>query len=749
MPNEEQSQTNIAADQQVNSLNVRALAGFVVSLVCVVIVVLAAWQIPLWLDTRASEQASDRIANYMAQEGERLGIVSLEYAYWNDAVDRVVYERNSEWADVEIGSYLNKVMGIAKLRAINRSGETVYEFSDSAMESFDLWNEVQAETEALRSDVLGGTPSDPDFSTSYVMTSEGLFLLAAAPFTAYQPTDLDTSTFHGVLYLARGIDGPVLAQWSDVLGVRNLALHPAAGTASDGASAASLMVRGGEGEPVARLSFEPQSQGRALLGVIGPWGLSLGVVFLVASGVMLSSLRQLVRSARSNIAELDQQKARLFHQAMFDEVSNLHNRNYLISRLQEEIARIRRTNSSAVFIFLDLDGFKRVNDTMGHSAGDELLRQVGERLLASVRDEDVVCRFGGDEFCILVTGLQERDTSDVRELAESLARKVIEELERPFTVDDKPVKIGASSGLVVIPDDTADVEDILRFGDLAMYEAKREIGNAFIHYRQDFLHDINFRNAVRHKLDSAVPNKEFSLHYQPIYSVGTGKVVGYEALARWNSTELGSIPPSQFIAIAEETDTIVRLGKWVIEEALRDLKVLQSITRDGCFVAINVAERQLADAEFCEFLEARMMHYEVYPGDVHIELTESYRFGREKEEIQRLLRVNEKGVQVSLDNFGTGYASLSYLQDYPLSTVKIDRNFVANLLDDSKMEGIVGAVVHMAKTLGIRVIASGVETAEQEQALRNLGVHWVQGFHYAHPAPLDTYVDRNRDSNPE
>lgn len=740
MPEAVNSKESITEDQQVNRLNIRVLAAFCVSVICVVAVALAAWQLPLVIDARDAERAERQVAEHIANATDRLGAAALDHSYWNEAVEQLIYEQDASWADNQMSTYLASVHHVARVLTLDSKGDAVYEYAADEAPGSDLWSEVESEVRSLRGEILSGSPSSPEYATANVMVDGRLYLLAASPFVSYQPTSLDTDIFHGTLVVARVIDSSVLTAWASRMGLEQMRLEAPDAATGDGGPMVPL--RNAAGDAVADLHLEPARFGQSALATIAPWGASLAVIFLVASTVMLSSLRHLVRSARSNIAELDEQKARLFQQAMFDDVSKLHNRNYLISRLEEEIAHVRRANSSAVFIFLDLDGFKRINDTMGHSAGDSLLRQVGERLVASVRDEDVVCRFGGDEFCILVTGLQERDAAAVRKLAEGLSTKVIAELERPFMVDDKPVKVGGSSGIVVIPDDTTDVEDILRFGDLAMYEAKRESGNAYIHYRQDFLHDINFRNAIRHKLDLAVPKSELGLHYQPIYDMASRKVVGYEALARWHSPELGSIPPSQFIAIAEETDTIVQLGRWVIEEALRDARALQKSTRDSCFIAINVAEKQLADPDFCDFLEERMGYYNVYPGDVHIELTESYRFGREQEEIQRLLRISEKGVQVSLDNFGTGYASLSYLQDYPLSTVKIDRNFVANVLTDSKMQGIIGAVVHMAQSLGIRVIASGIETTEQEKALLDLGCYWGQGFHYAYPAELETFVKK-------
>lgn len=337
----------------------------------------------------------------------------------------------------------------------------------------------------LGNKVLASNPSSPEHAHTYALIDGTLFLITGSPFVAYQPTSLDTTRLHGVLFMARGIDEATLARWSERYSLPELTVAP--GGAGAEAGEASVSVTDVEGNAIARLEWLPAHPGRELLTRATPWGVSVAIMFLGATSLLVTNLGKLVRLARSNITELDHQKQKLFKQAMFDEVSSLHNRNYLISRLEEELSRIRRTATSSIFIFLDLDGFKMVNDTMGHSAGDDLLRQAGERLVESVRTEDVVCRFGGDEFCLLITGLEPEKTGNIREVAEKISHRVISKLERPFTVDDKPVNIGASAGIVIIPDDTANIEDILRFGDLAMYKAKLVSGNKFIYYERDFL----------------------------------------------------------------------------------------------------------------------------------------------------------------------------------------------------------------------------------------------------------------------
>jgi diguanylate cyclase (GGDEF)-like protein len=728
-------------DAQVRALNRRARLALTAIIACIVLLATAVWIIPFVLDRRDLDHAREHVQQALQAQGERIGQASLEHSYWNQAVEKVIHEQDTAWADSELGGYLHNAYGIAGIVAEDADGNRRYVYSPDDAAASSLWTQASPPLERLGADVLASDTSSPRHAHTYRMVEGTLFVIAASPFIAYQPTRLDTTEPHGVLFLARAIDRATLTEWSERYNLPRLGVtghEPGAATERE----ATVSVMDMAGNPVARLEWEPERAGWGLLAQAMPWGVSLGIVFVVAASALSMNLRRMVSLARSNITELDQQKQKLFRQAMFDDVSNLHNRTYLISRLEEELSRIRRNGTSSIFIFLDLDGFKIVNDTMGHSAGDELLRQVGGRLLNGVRAEDIVCRFGGDEFCLLITGIDNGEEKYLREIAEKIARQVIAELEHPFTVDDKPVSIGASAGIVVIPDDTANIEDILRFGDLAMYRAKLETGNSFIHYQRDFLHDINYRNAIRHKLDSAVPKKEFGLHYQAIHEIGSGRIVGFEALARWDSEELGLIRPSQFIAIAEESDTIIRLGRWIIDEALRDACSLREVAGGACFVAINVSAKQLADPGFRAYLEERMDIHGVDPGDVHLELTESDHFGHGTNHVEMLRAIRGLGVHLSLDDFGTGYASLTWLQQYPLSTVKIDHDFVVNVMSDSRLEGIIRAVVQMADSLGIRIIAEGVETSAQEQALIGLGCHWAQGFHYSKPKPLTSLTAR-------
>lgn len=726
-------------DAQVRALKTRALLAFSITTLCLAVIATAVWIIPVTLDARNLENARDNLRHSLRAEGDRIGQASLEYSYWNDAVEKLIYEQDSAWGDAEVGSYLHETYGITTISAQDRNGNRQYAYT--AKDSFvpPIWDRSQATLEQVRKEVIASDPSSPQHTHTYTMIDGELVLVAASPFVAYEPTRLDTSRLHGILFLLRKVDESTLSEWSERFELTGLSVAPITpGGSQTDDHGASLVVTDMAGNPVSRLEWQPVHAGRNMLARAAPWGVSLAIVWLVAATVMVMNLRKLVRLARSNLSELDLQKQKLFRQAMFDEVSNLHNRNYLISRLEEELPRIRRTGTSSIFIFLDLDGFKMVNDTMGHSVGDDLLRQVGARLVNGVRSEDVVCRFGGDEFCILITGLNPESVGNIREVAAKISHQVISELERPFDVDNKPVNIGTSAGIVVIPDDTTDIEDILRFGDLAMYRAKLVSGNHFIHYQQDFLHDINYRNAIRHKLETAMPKNEFGIDYQPIHEIGQRRIVGFEALARWDSEDLGLIRPSQFIAIAEESDTIIRLGRWIIDEALRNARSLKELAGEACFIAINVSAKQLADPDFCEYLEERMDFYGVAPDDVHLELTESYQFRQEMGGLETLREIRAKGVHLTLDDFGTGYASLSYLQQYPLSTVKIDHGFVANAISDVKMEGIIRAVVQMANSLGIRVIAEGVETEEHEQALIAFGCHWAQGFYYSEPGSLES-----------
>jgi len=724
-------------DAHVRTLNLRALLALSIIAVCVLIGIAALWFIPITLDSRHQSQTKNQFGHLLEAERQAIGKLSLEYSYWNEAVEKIIYERDTTWADSALGSYLHDSYGITNIQAESPDGEARYVYAPGESREGDFWKQASSDLKDMKQAALASDPSSPEVAHTFTVVDGTLYLLGITPFVAYQPTDLDPSQIHGVLLMARAVDESTLAAWSQRYGLTGLTLDTGEGEGTDNPEGnTAIAVRDAAGTPVARLTWQPTRLGRDMLLQATPWGVSVGILFLFATTVLIMNLGKLVRFARSNITELDQQKQKLYRQAMFDDVSNLHNRNYLISRLEEELSRIRRTGNSSIFIFLDLDGFKMINDTMGHSAGDDLLRQVGSRLVAAVRSEDVVCRFGGDEFCLLITGIEDGNANNAREVAEKISRQVISELEQPFTVDDKPVNIGASAGVVVIPDDTANIEDILRFGDLAMYKAKLVSGNMFIYYDRDFLHDINYRNAIRHKLEFAVPKKEFGLHYQPIHDMQTHRIVGFEALARWESDELGQIRPSQFIAIAEESDTIVRLGRWVIDEALRDARALEQVAGGRCFISINISGKQLMDPQFCEYLDERMSLYGVCADDIYLELTAGHEVCREPQGLDMLHEIRSRGIHLSLDDFGTGYASLNYLQQYPLSSVKVDQHFIANMMDDTKVKGIIRALVEMGESLDIRIVAEGVETKAQEQLLVELGCHWAQGYYYMEPKPM-------------
>jgi diguanylate cyclase (GGDEF)-like protein/PAS domain S-box-containing protein len=423
----------------------------------------------------------------------------------------------------------------------------------------------------------------------------------------------------------------------------------------------------------------------------------------------------------------------LAHQALHDPLTGLPNRSLLLDRLELALARSLRTGENVTVLLIDLDGFKDVNDTLGHAAGDDLLRTVARRLQHTLRDADSVARLGGDEFVVVA------ETSQDALHAGTVASRILEALREPIRVANQQVTVSGSIGVMVgnaSDDKSIDAATLLRKADIAMYRAKSG-GRDRIEVFSDEMEDkILKRFALLEDLQRAVKAGDVVAWFQPIIDVASGRLTSFEALARWIHAERGVIPPADFIELAEGTGVVHALGRAILEQSVAQLAAWhrEGLVDPSVTISVNVSVRQLLAHDFVDGVAEILTTHGLAPANLHLELTESILADR-KMATGPLLRLRDIGVRVSIDDFGTGYSSLSYLRDLPIDCLKIDRSFVQGLGSDRRDSALVGAVVTMALELGLDVVAEGVETQEQFSQLERLGCQQAQGFLFGRPGP--------------
>ncbi len=420
--------------------------------------------------------------------------------------------------------------------------------------------------------------------------------------------------------------------------------------------------------------------------------------------------------------------------AFYDVLTGLPNRRLLLDRLQQALITSERHHTHGALIFLDLDNFKTLNDTLGHDMGDELLIAVAQRLQQCVRADDIIARLGGDEFIVVLNYLGAQ-VSAAAQQAERVARKIIECLHAPYTLRGHVVRSTPSLGLAMFYGQSSNVDELLKHADLAMYQAKSAGRNTLRFFNQAMQHDMNAHAQMERDLYLALEREEFLLHYQPQINAA-GQCIGVEALLRWPHPEKGFISPAEFIPIAEQSGHILALGRWVIEAACRQQAAWQAQADTAQLkIAINISPRQFRAPHFVADLQACIQKTGANPACLELELTESILLTDIDEAVTTMQALQAVGVYFALDDFGTGYSSFAYLKRLPLRQLKIDQSFVRDILTDANDRAICRSIIAMAKSLGLRVIAEGVETASQWQLLREDGCEEGQGYLFARPLP--------------
>lgn len=495
-----------------------------------------------------------------------------------------------------------------------------------------------------------------------------------------------------------------------------------------------------------------------------------GVIFnLIVNGIAIKPINKLIEATRqiargdlnptvevrsrdelgelaSAFRQMGQQllhtSRRIRQLAYFDPLTQLPNRTTLRETLSRLLALSEREKTKTAVLFIDLDDFKKVNDRLGHEAGDELLIQISERLKNRLRQADIlieqagitsvdhlISRRGGDEFNAILTSIKAPHDAAV------VAERIIQDLNQPFLVNKSEIHVGASVGVALFPDDGADADTLLHNADLAMYEAKAKGKNNYHIFTSAINEQVHQRLALENSLQVAMVQSQFCLYYQPKVSLIDMNPVGFEALIRWQHPERGIILPSKFIPVAEDSNLIRDIGNWVLGESMQQIQLWNKDLPKNLRIAINLSARQLAQNDLVGQLRIMMEHFSISPARLEIEMTETSVLQDEEMAIQHLHELRRLGVEVSLDDFGTGYSSLSFLRKLPIDTVKIDRSFTANIIRNTEARAIVASLLKLCRELKVKTIAEGIETTQQLQFLMEHGCDQGQGFLFSKPLP--------------
>lgn len=425
-----------------------------------------------------------------------------------------------------------------------------------------------------------------------------------------------------------------------------------------------------------------------------------------------------------------QLQEQLLKQAVTDTLTGLLNRHGFLQALQTALSRNQRSHKSLALLYLDLDGFKRINDTLGHPSGDQLLRMMADRLRRCTRAYDVVGRLGGDEFTVLLDGLE------TAEDAARIAEKMLETIITPVELQGLQLSVSASIGIATFPD-LSDVDSMMQAADMAMYQAKAEGRNQYRFFTAEMNGRARARLLLEESLRQAVATEEFSLHYQPQIHLRDGSLRGFEALLRWQHHQAGMVSPGIFVPLLEETGLINRIGGWVIEQACKQRHSWNTSFPSSMVISANLSGRQFGVPELVDQVLRLLERYDLPPAQLELEVTESS-LVQDIEHSQRVLQtLRREGVRIAIDDFGTGYSSLAYLRQFEIDTLKIDRSFIINALAFEKDAAIVESLISLSRKLNVEVIAEGVETIEQLYWLQKAGCDCVQGYFFAKPLPVE------------
>jgi len=688
---------------------------------------------------RIMERSIREVLGELAKQQEMVAV-------WNDTVHQLKKPLLDEkWLDSNIGSWLHLTFGQDHTYILDARNEPIDVTIDGARAKTDEYERVRPSLEDLIRGLRGDArsshqghsmrPVDRRYMTTgrAVYDSHLLELLgrpAAVSAMKIVPDNDDLRQEAGTEFLlvsVRFLDGnflKVLSQQNLIDGLRFASVN------DTGEDEVGVPLKSDEGRPIGFFIWKPELPGTTILHVIGP---SIAVVCALIIGVMAllaRSLRRSMAKLRKAIAELRASEAQAHHLAFHDSLTGLPNRALFDGRLDRALASVGPGQQLAV-LMLDLDRFKHVNDTLGHQAGDCVVREFGNRLSALLRSSDAVARLGGDEFAVVLAGIAGR--SDV----EAVCARILETVRQPFEIAGRQAFVGVSIGVALAPEAGSERIELMRKADIALYQAKAEGRDAYRVFTAAMDETVKVRSTIEEDLRAALlTGDDLRLFYQPQVDVDGRSIIGLEALVRWHHPTRGMIAPNQFIPIAEETGLISPLGEWVLRQACLASKRWPHLT-----IAVNLSPVQFRSAELAQRLIGIVSETGADPRRIEFEITESLLLDDSELSRSALKMLRQEGFKIALDDFGTGYSSLSYLRRFEVDKIKIDRSFVQHLGQQNEAVAIVKAIVSLCQAMGLTVTAEGVETEDQKLFLTQTGCSEMQGFLFSRALPEDQVGD--------
>jgi diguanylate cyclase (GGDEF)-like protein len=677
-------------------------------------------------DSLALEREHRVIETVLAQSIARIAHDQEGVTVWDDAVRQVrAPNRSIAWLDSNLGVWMRTYFGHDEAYVLDPAGRAIYAMRDGTRVASATYGRSATQTVGplvakLQAKLSRRAPGNLDAATLSPGTIDLGTINGHPAIVSVKPITTDTGRVvqePGSEYLhvaVRYLDTSFVRDLAERYRLEQAAFSP---TPPPG-TRQGVPLLSSTNRLLGYVTWLPFRPGSLMVRRVAP-------IMVAALLLIFAIVAILLQNIRRSTLQLEASEAQAQHLAFHDPLTGLANRALFEDRLAFHLAQARTAPGSLALLYLDLDGFKQVNDTLGHPAGDELIKAVATRLSASVRANDLVARMGGDEFAILQLGIE------APAAAEILCMRIIEEISRPFDIAGSQAYVGISMGIALGPQDATERTELARKADIALYQAKAAGRGRFLFFAKEMDASLKIRKQIETDMRDALDGfEQFEVLYQPLYSAQSGSMTGAEALVRWHHPVHGTLSPSIFVPVAEETGMIEQLGAWVLERACHSAMRWPIGT-----IAVNVSAVQLRNRGFAEEVLATLRRTGLPPERLELEITETNLIENASSCQPNLIRLRAAGVRIALDDFGTGYSSLSHLRNFDVDRIKIDRSFVSGITAGANGSPIIQAIIDLAKASGLKVTAEGVETAEQRLFLSRIGCNSLQGFLLSRPLP--------------